>query len=356
MKNRKIRIWVICGFLLSQMAAINAAADTGPGIPDEQGCEVPRHLRITRPDPEGPPTEVRVGFYLLDMTEIDDKKQTFKVDFVGRLEWKDPRLAVDSLGKSLEGCEMKLSDIWNPEVTIINRRELKQEWENTLKVDNRGNVVFEQRLSGELSSRLDLRDFPFDRQVVSIKIVARNSTPEDVALVADPEVWGGRFEKLSLPGWSVALGEGLITTEYIAPQDLHLARIDIPIIADRLPNFHIWRVFIPLSLIVFMAWTVFWIDPANMPPQFSIATASVLTMIAFQLSLGYLLPSVSYLTRVDRFLLGSSFLVFMALGEAVLTSRLAKRDRHVLALKIDTWARWIYAALFGVVIVATVWI
>jgi hypothetical protein len=39
-------------------------------------------------------------------------------------------------------------------------------------------------------------------------------------------------------------------------------------------------------------------------------------------------------------------LVFSALGEAVLTSRLAKDGREALALRIDRWARIVYPLLF----------
>ena len=92
-------------------------------------------------------------------------------------------------------------------------------------------------------------------------------------------------------------------------------------------------VFLPLTLIVFMAWPVFWIDPSNVGPQFGIATSSVFTLIA-------------YLTRFDQFTLGCTLLVFAALGEAVVAARLARIGREKLALRIDLVTRLVYPVVF----------
>jgi hypothetical protein len=51
------------------------------------------------------------------------------------------------------------------------------------------------------------------------------------------------------------------------------------------------------------------------------------------------------------FMFGSSLLVFLALGEAILTSRLAKSCRQKLSLLIDRVSRLIYLILFGGLIV-----
>ena len=51
--------------------------------------------------------------------------------------------------------------------------------------------------------------------------------------------------------------------------------------AHRLLGFYIWKVMIPLVLIVFMSWTVFWIDPVHVAAQIGVATTSMLTFIAY---------------------------------------------------------------------------
>jgi len=49
---------------------------------------------------------------------------------------------------------------------------------------------------------------------------------------------------------------------------------------------------------------------------------------------------------MDKFLLSSTILVFIALGEAILTGHLSREGNEKLALKIDKWFRVLYLLLF----------
>ena len=102
-----------------------------------------------------------------------------------------------------------------------------------------------------------------------------------------------------------------------------------------------------------MSWAVFWINPRYLPAQVGVSTSAVLTLIAFQFSLGYLLPKVSYLTRADQFVMGSALLVFLAFGEALLTASLADRDKSELAHRVDAGSRLLFPLAFIVVVVAS---
>jgi hypothetical protein len=102
-----------------------------------------------------------------------------------------------------------------------------------------------------------------------------------------------------------------------------------------------------------MAWTVFWLDPQAFGVQIGISTASAFTLVAFLVALRGRLPPVPYLTRLDALILYSTMLVFAALAQAVLTSRLAQGDRLPLARRIDSYTRWIYLAAFRVGLYAT---
>jgi hypothetical protein len=51
------------------------------------------------------------------------------------------------------------------------------------------------------------------------------------------------------------------------------------------------------------------------------------------------LPHISYLTRMDIFLMGSTILVFGGLVQAALTSRIVIAGKPELAVKLDLWSR-----------------
>ena len=140
-----------------------------------------------------------------------------------------------------------------------------------------------------------------------------------------------------------------ISTESYKTADISIVQLEHKIIIDRIPSYYLWNIFAPLILIVFMAWTVFWIDPNHFAPQVTVSTASALTLIAFLLTTRRLLPQVEYLTRADVIILGSVVLVFFALGEAVLTYNLSYKGRQMAARAIDRWARVIYVGFFGII-------
>jgi len=336
--------------VFSLLAVIFSVMLAAPVRANADNCNIPQNLRNNRPDADGMLTRVAVGIYVIDVKAVDDVKQTFSADIHGALTWQDRRLSAENLGASLENCKVKLGDIWHPHINIINSDALKKFYEDIAEIDSDGNVIYRQRFTGAFSSHVDLRDFPFDTQKLHVSLASFRYGPEDITLVFD-DLRSGRVEKFSVAGWSIETGETRVYTQYIKAQDRELSRMDYQLIAKRHEGFYLWKVLLPLGLIVFMASTVFWIDPHEVGAQVGISTASVLTLIAFQFSLGYLLPRVSYFTRADKFIFGSTLLVFFALAEAILTSRLAKIGKVGLSYKIDRWARFIYLSLFVLIII-----
>ncbi len=67
----------------------------------------------------------------------------------------------------------------------------------------------------------------------------------------------------------------------------------------------------------------------------------MLTLIAYMLALGSGLPRISYLTRADRFFIGSAGLVFLGLVKAILTVAFGGQDAAVVD-RVNRWGRWIY--------------
>jgi hypothetical protein len=346
---------LFASLLLLALAATASAAETLVDNTVEHDCAISRRVSASLPDREGVSTQVAVGIYIIDITGIDDVRQAFTADFYFTLRWHDARLSAESRGNSLAECSPSLADIWHPHVDIVNQRNLRKYYEDLVQVDAIGNVIYRQRFFGNLSSPIDLRDFPFDSQVLPINVASFRYGPDDVVFVMD-EYRTGQVKAFSAAGWSIEPGQAQITAEYISPQDRSLSRLNYQLKAQRHIGFYLWKVLVPLMLIVFMAGSVFWIDPGELGPQIAIATASVFTLIAFLFSLGYLLPRVSYLTRVDQFILGSTLLVFLALGEAIVTANLARGGNHSFSRTIDRWARVIYLVLFATVAIFSLWI
>jgi hypothetical protein len=95
-----------------------------------------------------------------------------------------------------------------------------------------------------------------------------------------------------------------------------------------------------------MSWVVFLIDPKEAGTQINVAITTMLTLIAYRFAVGTDLPKVSYLTRLDYFILVATFLVFASLVEVVVTSGYAKIGELKRARAIDRWARVLFPLTF----------
>ncbi len=298
-----------------------------------------------RPDPEGTPTPVKIGVYILDVYDIDDVEQTFTAEFAYRLQWRDERLAA-GLAEG-ETRRFGMEEVWRPNVLVFNGRGLESQVERFIEVDAQGNVSLWQRDYGDLAFRLNLRDFPFDTHHLPIIFVSGRYGPEAVRFEVDRR-FTGESEELAIADWMIRAAEPRLDGYHFAPQGRDLSMAVFRIEATRRVGFFVWRVIAPLMLIVFMSWMVFWIDPNHLEAQVGVSATSVLTLVAFQFALGVLLPRIAYLTRIDIFILITSLLVFLALVEGVVTSGLAGKGRHETALRIDWWSRRLFPTVYVV--------
>ena len=124
------------------------------------------------------------------------------------------------------------------------------------------------------------------------------------------------------------------------------SRYALEIPAHRIQAFYFWKIVLPLTLIVAMSWAVFWIDPAHFGPQIGLSGTSMLTLIAFIFSTTNMIPVLGYLTRLDKFIGGSTILVFLALAQSLYTVRLVAADKTERAHRVDWWSRLTYPIAF----------
>ena len=319
----------------------------GPPPALSQTAPLNDELTAGRPDPDGVPTRISLAFYLVDIESIDDPKQEFTADLYVVARWRDARLARPEVSGDESQRLLPLSQIWQPDVGILNRRSMESALPPVARVDTQGNVEYAQRLRGQFASPLDLRRFPFDRQQLEIRFISYRYAPDDLELAVGRTL---RQESFSVAGWSIGEPVGEVTPLEV-PAAGGRAGLTLRVEAERERTFYLLTLVLPLTLIALMAWLVFWIDPSLLPSQLAISTASVFTLIAFRLSLMWSLPKVSYLTLADIFVLAVTLLVFGALGQTVLTGRLAKVGKEELAQKLDAWGRWIYAGLLLIIVV-----
>jgi hypothetical protein len=301
-----------------------------------------------RPSRNGEPTVIEIGVFVIDIDEIDDVNQRFNVDLFIVARWQDPRLALPEAERKGKVRFMMIDDVWTPRILLLNDRGLKPQLREGVEVDDLGNMKYQNRLSGELKVDLEFGQFPFDVQRLPIDIVSYEYSTDEMQFSPDSAIVS-QAHKFSIEGWQLKLLEPIVDVFVVPADGTKLPRLTYFIEAKRDSEYYVLTMLVPMSLIIFMAWTVFWLQPNIVPPRIAIATASIFSLIALGVSIRLGLPKVSYLTMADVFVLGCTLMVFIALGVAVIGSRWASSDRMEQALKLNAIARWVYMLLFAVV-------
>lgn len=299
---------------------------------------------LSRPPMGEGPTKVSVGIYMADLFEISASDQSFLADVVVHAEWFDARLA--GRWKGVHG--IALVDVWNPNLQLLNQRAVTATLPLRVEVDPSGRVRWQQRWIGRFSARMDLRDFPLDRQSFQVQIVSLGYTPDDVELIVNSNtVQSGRANELSVTEWNVGPSIVEIANFKPAPAAKLLAGARLSWDARRYVGYQAVQVIFPLVLIVTMGWAAFWIDASTVAVRVSVAMTTMLTIIAYRFALGRSVPNLAYLTRFDYFMLASTFLTFVTLFLVAVGARLVADGRTQSVLVMDKLARVLFPLVFG---------
>lgn len=323
-----------------------------PAVKGFENQEIPG----SRPEEAGNPTTVEVGIYVVDIYSIDSVNQTFDANVFILLKWKDSRIP----GAGKEAQKILLNRVWNPNILIANESEnVRKTFPETVEVNTDGSVLYRQRYIGTFSQPLRLNDFPFDRHTFSIQFVAQGFRNDEIKFIPYSEHFGteiddtaGIAKNISLPDWTIIDCKAAMASYEILPT-LHIPGYKFQFTAERDSGHYIWKVILPLILIVGMSWIVFWIHPSQSGTQISLAVTSMLTLIAYRFTIDLLVPRVSYMTRMDKFILLATILVFLTLIQANLTGRLYANNKITVAENIDKFCRIFFPVIFILVTLST---
>jgi hypothetical protein len=147
---------------------------------------------------------------------------------------------------------------------------------------------------------------------------------------------------VTIQGWRVGPPQSEASTCSRAARSGSFARFDVELTLERNWSYHAWKLGVPLTLIVLMAYGVYFIPSTAIPQQIGLGMTAMLTLIAYMLTLGGTLPRISYLTRADRFFVGSAILVFLGLVKAVAAIALAQRPEARALERLNRWGRWAF--------------
>jgi len=294
---------------------------------------------------------VQVGLMLVDLTDVNGAEQTISADILMVARWNDPELA----GRHSEAQSVGIDDVWHPTLLIYNQRSVNESLPREVTVQPDGTVSYVQRFTGTFSVPMDLRDFPLDSQEFYVWVVSpqRLGSPATLAPMADLSTYS--VDRLSVSDWEVEparLDDAPFQAGPGAPTN---PGIKLSFVAHREITYYVIQVLTPLVAIAFMAYAVFWIGPTVIPTRVGVVVTTMLTLIAYRFMLANLVPRLSYLTRLDWFMLGATVLVMLTLFTMAGTAFLVSRERQDIVARIDRTGRWLYPLVFAAYSVILWW-
>lgn len=308
--------------------------------------------------PRGEPVDVAMGVYLIQVSNLDQINQTFEIEGYLEARWIDPRLAFDAneFGRDVkEYHEQRARDqlgetVWWPSIEIVNASAggtLDRYW---LRIEADGAVSLSMRFNATVTSAMDVRRFPFDQQQLRIPIESYYYGVDDVRFVVNDASTGFDRDR-ALPEWTITEVRTWVDEhDYVQYGEFYPAysRFNFELGIHRQWPFYLWKIFVPLLLIVAGSWSVFYVD--DLATNITTAFTIMLTVVAFNFSIADTLPKVPYLTFMDAVLLTSYVSVFLTLIQLLVTANMARRGRDDLAQALDVRSRWLFPPALAVVV------
>jgi hypothetical protein len=347
-------LWIAAGASAQPQIPPVAPAET-PQEPAQPALAGPPKPELERPTQWGEPTEVEVLIYVIDVDEIDSAEQSFTASVFYAARWKNPLLVHPGPGP----LHRSMIDVWTPRLTIVNQQQSWPAFPWAVEVQPDGTVFLRQKIWGRFSQPLDLRHFPLDRQTLRIHLVATGLLEQDVKMIPMAGTHGrqsGIASVFSLPDFEVVSWKAEPKPYLPFQGEVGAAGFEMKIEVRRGVVYWVAKIIVPLCLIVIMSWLPCWIDPKEIGTNIGVSTTAFLTLVAYLFAITVLLPRVSYITRIDRFVFLSMLMVFVGLLQTVANTALVKMGKAQSAERIDRWSRFVYPVfLAGILMVSFVW-
>jgi len=311
------------------------------------------------PPPGSAPVPVQVGIYLIDITNIDETRNTFEVELDVLVRWTDTRLAFDpeAAGTDLRvhvgpEAEKIFDGLWTAQIVLANPVGQMGIGARKVTVHADGRIEISAQVNSTLRTNLDYRRFPFDSQVLPIILESFAWNNREVELVTYLDRTGFAPE-FALAEWDVEAIESRVEDVLRVRDAIPFSNLKFEIRIQRQSGYYLWKIFLTVIIIVSLTWVVFWMSDERLGRRAGVSSSGILTVIAYQFVTTSTLPRVSYLTVADRVMTVSIITIAATMVVSVFVDRIGFENQAA-KLRIDRACRWIfplaYLGMLGLVI------
>ncbi|MDX1314450.1 MAG: hypothetical protein R3356_03020 [Eudoraea sp.] len=320
------------------------------------------HL-MTIPPSEGP-LEVRFGYAVLDITNINGKEET--IDFEGAIfmKWKDERLAyqpADSLSNEnfpykvperLYQGALRINQAykgWFPVLYFPNGVGNRTITNQNIAVWPDGTVQYSEGFMVKAETPMEMRPFPFDSQSLSLYIHPTPYTNRELVFVPDMSLSKNWEHGRGLTEWELEGDNVIERTLEIRVRDggtIPISEIMISLKVRRLPGHIIFRTILPMILLVSLTWIVFWLDIKSTMDRISILFIGILSVVAYDFVIQDYIPKIPYLTLIDVFVIENFLILVFSVIVTLITGWFFHNGKPDIGKKLNRISRWAFPASY----------
>ncbi len=308
-------------------------------------------LDLGRPATDGP-VVVGFDFVLNEVNYIDEQRESFEFEALVTLRWRDPRQAFDVKEEGVPERTFQgdyqfheLFAGWWPQLVLVNESGGYEVQGTLLRIapDGSATLVTEIRAAARLP--MALRRFPFDRQHFEAVFRVLGYSSDEVLL--EPRTTSSR-PGIHIPQWR--LRELRVAPR--APQSGGVRAVGSPseivvsLDTSRRPAHMVRVVIAPLVVLVFLTFSVFWMDSESLGDRMDISFTGLLSVVAYQIIVSDRMPGIAYFTLMTGFLYSTYLVLAVGVVMNLVVSKLDRSGREELGNLVDRRCRWAVPAGF----------
>ncbi|KAF5281779.1 hypothetical protein FQR65_LT14526 [Abscondita terminalis] len=245
-------------------------------------------------------TMVHVNMYVRSISSVDDVKMQYTVQLNFRQQWVDERLKYnDTSGRYITLNKPKL--IWMPDLFFSNENEARYHDVMVpnlyVRIFSNGGVFFSRRLSLTLGCPMNLKSYPMDHQVCTMRMASYGYTTADLAIFWKKYDPVQVVRNLDLPNFSL---QTWTTDDCNSRTNTGMySCLKVDFVFKRHLLYHFLRVYIPTTMLLIISWTSFWFEWSSTAPRMMLSLLTLLTMALYGSFVTASMPIVSYTKAID---------------------------------------------------------
>ncbi|XP_066247587.1 glutamate-gated chloride channel isoform X6 [Euwallacea similis] len=277
------------------------------------------------------PAIVSINIFLRSISKIDDYHMEYSVQLTFREQWMDERLKFNDLHGRLKYLTLtEANRVWMPDLFFSNEKEGHTHniiMPNVyIRIFPYGSVLYSIRISLTLSCPMNLKLYPLDRQICSLRMASYGWTTDDLVFLwkeGDPVQV---VKNLHLPRFTL---EKFLTDYCNSKTNTgEYSCLKVDLLFKREFSYYLIQIYIPCCMLVIVSWVSFWLDQGAVPARVSLGVTTLLTMATQTSGINASLPPVSYTKAIDVWTGVCLTFVFGALLEFALVNYASRSDMH----------------------------